>query len=281
MKTHDIVKAGVLGWPISHSLSPRLHSFWLKLYGIEGTYEPIAVNSKNFDQQLNMLLEKGFVGVNVTLPHKEAALRAVDEVDDHAARVGAVNTIVFDKKGRKFGCNTDSFGFIENLKEGAPGRELQNGPAVVLGAGGASRSIIAALAAAGVPEIRLVNRTGSRAREIARDISGNISTISWDKREAALENSELLINTTALGMVGKPPLDLSLKKLPATALVTDIVYAPIDTLLLKVARARGNPVVDGLGMLLHQARPGFEAWFGYKPEVTVALRAHVLAGMTG
>jgi shikimate dehydrogenase len=281
MTSHDIIKAGVMGWPISHSLSPRLHGFWLNQYGIDGTYEPIAVEPKNFEQKLDALIGEGFAGVNVTVPHKEAALRAVDKVDDRAARIGAVNTIVFDETGQKLGTNTDGFGFIENLKAGEPDWQVQNGPAVVLGAGGASRAIVAALVDARVPEIRLVNRTESRALEVARDIGGNVSTILWDQREAALEDASLLINTTVLGMVGKPSLDLSLENLPATTLVTDIVYAPMETVLLKEAKDRGNPIVDGLGMLLHQARPGFEAWFGYKPEVTANLRAHVLAGMTG
>ena len=281
MTTNGAIKAGVMGWPISHSLSPRLHGFWLKQYGINGTYELIAVEPKNFDQKLRTLLEVGFAGVNVTVPHKEAAVRAVDEVDDHASRIGAINTIVFDKKGRMLGRNTDGFGFIENLKARSSDWNPQSGPVVVLGAGGACRAIVAALVDAGVPEIRLVNRTKSRTLEVARDIGGNISAILWEQREAALEDSALLVNTTVLGMVGKPSLKLSLEKLPRNTLVTDIVYAPMETILLKDAKARGNPVVDGLGMLLHQARPGFEAWFGHKPEVTIDLRAHVLAGMMG
>jgi shikimate dehydrogenase len=281
MTTNGAIKAGVIGWPISHSLSPRLHGFWLKQYGINGTYELIAVEPKNFDQKLKTLMEAGFAGVNVTVPHKEAALRVVDKVDDHASRIGAINTIVFDKKGRMLGRNTDGFGFIENLKAKSADWNPQNGPVVVLGAGGASRAIVAALVDAGVPEIRLVNRTKSRTLEVARDIGGNISVVLWEQREAALENSALLVNTTVLGMVGKPPLELSLEKLPSNTLVTDIVYAPMETILLKDAKVRGNPVVDGLGMLLHQARPGFEAWFGHKPEVTIDLRAHVLAGMMG
>jgi shikimate dehydrogenase len=281
MIDNDSIKAGVMGWPVSHSLSPRLHRFWLKQYNINGTYEPIAIEPKNFRKRLNMLIEDGFAGVNVTVPHKETAFNEVDEVDDRAVRIGAVNTIVFDNTGRKLGSNTDGFGFIENLKAGAPGRRFQSGPAVVLGAGGASRAIIIALLDAGVPEIRLINRTKSRAIKIARDIGGCITTISWDQREDALENTAVLINTTALGMVGKQMLGLSLKKLPITTLVTDIVYAPLETVLLKKAKARGNPIVDGLGMLLHQARPGFEAWFRQKPEVTGELRAHVLAGTMG
>jgi len=281
MTNSDLIKAGVIGWPISHSLSQRLHSFWLQKYGIVGTYEPIAVEPKNLEQKLHTLIEEGFAGVNVTVPHKETALRTVDEVDDHAARIGAVNTIVFDKTGRMLGRNTDGFGFIENLKAGAPDCHFQNGPAVVLGAGGAARAIVAALVDEGVPEIRIVNRTKSRALEVARDIGGNVSAVLWDQREAALENSALLVNTTVLGMVGKPPLELPLENLPVDTLVTDIVYAPMETNLLKDAKARGNAIVDGLGMLLHQARPGFEAWFGCKPEVTVDLRTHVLAGMVG
>jgi len=270
-----------MGWPIDHSLSPRLHGFWLKKYNIDGTYDPIAVEPENFESKVKSLGEQGFAGTNVTVPHKEAALRAVDEIDDHARRFGAVNTIVVLEDGRLRGSNTDGFGFLQNLKAGAPDWRTEEGPAVILGAGGASRAVAAALVDAGVPEIRLVNRTESRAIEVAEEIGGPIKAIPWGQREDVLEDAALVVNTTILGMVGKPPLELSLNRLHKAALVTDIVYAPLETTLLKEAKAQGNPTVDGLGMLLHQARPGFAAWFGREPEVTLELRNHVLAGMAG
>lgn len=281
MTSNGTIKAGVIGWPIGHSLSPRLHGFWLEKYGIDGTYDPIAVDHKNFEQTVKTLSERGFAGTNVTVPHKEAALQAVDEVDDHAARIGAVNTIVVLENGSLRGSNTDGFGFLENLKACAPEWRADVGPAVVLGAGGASRGVAAALVDAGVPEIKLVNRTESRALEVAKDIGGPIKTIPWDQRDAVLQDAALVVNTTTLGMVGKPQLELSLNQLPEAALVTDIVYAPMETALLKSAKDRGNLIVDGIGMLLHQARPGFAAWFGKEPEVTPELRAHVLAGLAG
>ncbi|MBT3767364.1 MAG: shikimate dehydrogenase [Rhodospirillaceae bacterium] len=281
MANNNTIKAGVIGWPVSHSLSPRLHGFWLKKYGIDGTYDPIAVEPEKLESRLKSLSEQGFAGTNVTVPHKEAALRAVDEIDDHARRIGAVNTIVVLTDGRLRGSNTDGFGFLENLKAGAPEWRAEEGPAIILGAGGASRAVAAALVDAGVPEISLVNRTESRATEVAQEIGGPIKIIPWNQREDVLEDATVVVNTTILGMVGKPPLELSLKLLPKAALVTDIVYAPLETTLLKDARAQGNPTVDGLGMLLHQARPGFAAWFGQEPEVTLELRSHVLAGMAG
>ena len=270
-----------MGWPIGHSLSPRLHGFWLEKYNIDGTYEPIAVEPENFESALKSLSDHGLAGTNITVPHKEAALRAVDEIDDHARRIGAVNTIVVLKDGRLRGSNTDGFGFLENLKAGAPEWRAKEGPAVILGAGGASRAVAAALVDAGVPEIRLVNRTESRATEVAEEIGGPIKAVVWNQREDVLEDAALVVNTTILGMVGNPPLELSLSRLSKTALVTDIVYAPLETTLLKDAKAQGNSTVDGLGMLLHQARPGFAAWFGREPEVTLELRNHVLAGMAG
>jgi shikimate dehydrogenase len=281
MTNNTTIKAGVMGWPVSHSLSPRLHGFWLKKHAIDGTYDPIAVEPENFESTLKSLGEQGFAGTNVTVPHKQAALRAVDEIDDHARRIGAVNTIVVLKDGRLRGSNTDGFGFLENLKDGAPEWRAKEGPAVILGAGGASRAVATALVDAGVPEIRLVNRTVSRAAEVAMDIGGPIKPILWDQREDVLEDASLVVNTTILGMVGKPPLDLSLNRLSKVALVTDIVYAPLETSLLHDAKAQGNPTVDGLGMLLHQARPGFAAWFSREPEVTTELRDHVLAGIAG
>lgn len=269
--------AGVMGWPVGHSLSPVLHGHWLDSLGIDGAYVPLPVAPEDFAQVLKALPKMGFRGVNVTVPHKEAALAAVDHADALARRIGAVNTIVVGDDGGLTGTNTDGFGFLENLKEGAPRWNPGAGPAVVLGAGGAARAVVAALIDAGAPEIRLTNRTGARADRIAQDMGGPITVHDWDNRGDALAGANLLVNTTTLGMTGKDPLDISLDALPVSALVNDIVYAPLETGLLAAARARGNPAVDGLGMLLHQARPGFEAWFGAAPRVTADLRTRILA----
>jgi len=273
------IRAGVMGWPVSHSLSPRLHGYWLDAYGIQGSYEAIAAAPGEFAGRLRALAQAGYAGVNVTIPHKERALAEVDEADDNARRVGAVNTIVMDPGGRLLGSNTDGFGFLENLAAGAGGWSANGGPAVVLGAGGAARSVVAALVDAGAPEVRLVNRTRSRAEAVAADIGGPVGLVPWEGRAGALGGAGLLVNTTSLGMVGNPPLDLALDDLPREAVVTDVVYVPLQTPLLAAAAGRGNVTVDGLGMLLHQARPGFAAWFGVEPDVTPALRAHVIDGM--
>jgi len=288
MGEEKTIRAGVLGWPVVHSLSPRLHGFWLAELGIDGAYEAIAVEPDAFPQTLRDLAAQGYAGFNVTLPHKEAALAAVDAADENATRVGAVNTIV-NRQGRLVGSNTDGYGFVENLRAGLAdlGMEFDcsRGPAAVLGAGGAARAIVAALDDAGAPEIRIVNRTTARAESLAADIAraggAPIGILDWRMRAAALDGVALVVNATKLGMTGEDPLDLDLDRLADDAVVTDIVYAPLMTPLLKAARSRGNPAVDGLGMLLYQARPGFEAWFGRAPEVSEALRAHVLAGLVG
>ncbi len=270
------IKAGVMGWPISHSRSPRLHGYWLTCYGIDGTYEALAIAPADLAEQLGSLRDRGFAGVNLTVPHKEAALALVTSLSPTARAIGAVNTVVVGADGKLGGDNTDGFGFLENLRQDAAGWSADTGPAVVLGAGGAARAICHALAEAGAPEIRIVNRTLARAEALAGDLAGPLMPWSWDDRGAALAGVALMVNTTTLGMVGQDPLDLDLASLPTEAVVNDIVYAPLETPLLAAAAARGNPVVDGLGMLLHQARPGFEAWFGRAPEVTAELRAHVL-----
>ncbi len=272
------IKAGVIGWPVEHSLSPRLHGYWLKEYGIDGTYNAIPVDPENVEGFIRRLADKGFAGVNVTVPHKETAFACVDETDDFAKRVGAVNTIVVGADGKLMGSNTDGFGFMENLKSGAPDWAPDQGPVTVIGAGGAARAIVTALLDAGAPLLRLVNRTGDRAEILATEIGGPVEVVPWEKRTAALIDAGLLVNTTTLGMAGAPPLDLDLGNLPASCVVTDIVYAPLITPLLAAAAERGNVTVDGLGMLLHQARPGFRQWFGVEPTVTAAQRAFVLEG---
>ncbi|MGZ6213189.1 MAG: shikimate dehydrogenase family protein, partial [Candidatus Binataceae bacterium] len=216
----------------------------------------------------------GFAGVNLTVPHKEAALALVDDLTEEARRIGAANT-VFVEGVKLRATNTDAYGFITNLRAGAPAFKPEAGPAVVLGAGGAARAVCFALKAAGVPEIRILNRTATRAETLARDF--DLVVRGWDEREAALKDANLLVNCTTMGMQGQAPLPLRLDRLPPSAVINDIVYAPLETLLLATGRARGNPVVDGLGMLLYQAQLGFEGWFGVKPEVTPELRAHVLS----
>ena len=277
--------AGVMGWPVAHSLSPRLHGFWLAEHGIDGVFVPLPVKPENFADALRALPKLGFVGASVTLPHKEAALALADEVDPVARRIGAVNTLIVRPDGGVLGRNTDAFGFMESLRESAPRWRADAGAAVVLGAGGAARAVVAALLEAGVSEIRVVNRTVERARELARAMApatkGAVVARPWAERAAALAGAALVVNTTSLGMQGQPPLDLDLAPLPATATVADIVYAPLETPLLKAARARGLAGVDGLGMLLHQGRPAFAAWFGIEPQVTPALRAAVLADRAG
>lgn len=272
--------AGVAGWPVAHSLSPRLHGYWLNCHGINGAYVPLAVKPEGFEAAIRGLAAAGFRGLNVTVPHKEAAFALSDVRDAAAKRMGAVNTLVFAESGAIHGSNTDGLGFMENVRQGAPGWQTEK-PAVLFGAGGAARGVAFALIDAGCRDIRIVNRTRERAESLAKDAASHGVTVSaYDSNASAsaLEGTGLIVNTTTLGMSGHPPLELDLSSAPLDAVVTDIVYAPLDTPLLVQARARGHITVDGLGMLLHQARPGFAAWFGVEPEVDDALRAFVLAG---
>jgi shikimate dehydrogenase len=271
--------AGVMGWPVAHSLSPRLHGHWLRRYQIDGAYVPLPVLPERLEQALRALPALGFAGTNLTLPHKEAAVLLVDRLSPMAERIGAVNTVVVEPDGTLSGDNTDGFGFIASLSESQMGWHAAAGPAVVLGAGGAARAVAVALLDGGAPEVRLLNRTAERARALAAELGAPVHPVEWAGRSAALADAALVVNTTSLGMHGQPPLDLALDALPPTALVTDVVYTPLITPLLALARARGNPVVDGLGMLLHQARPGFRAWFGVDPVVDGDLRAAVVAGL--
>ncbi|WP_083897390.1 shikimate dehydrogenase [Azospirillum sp. B506] len=275
--------AGVMGWPIGHSRSPRLHGFWLRHYGIDGAYVPLAVAPERAEQAIRALPALGFRGSNVTVPLKEIAFRSVDRLDATARRMGAVNTIVVAEDGALEGGNTDGFGFIENLRAEQPDWTAEQGPAVVIGAGGAARAVVVALLDAGAPEVRLVNRTRARAEELVADLAAvdlkdGVTVVDWVSRETGLDGASLLVNTTTQGMAGQPALDLSLRALPASAVVNDIVYVPLETPLLAEARARGNPVAGGIGMLLHQARPGFKAWFGVEPQVTPELTRFVLEG---
>lgn len=258
--------AGVFGWPAGHSRSPQLHNHWLERHGIDGAYVPLPVPPGQFEAAVRGVMAAGFAGANVTIPHKEAAFALCDVRDASALRAGAVNTLVFSE-GRILGSNTDGFGFLESLRAAAPDWRPGNGPAVLLGAGGAARAIVAALLDAGVPEVVVVNRTPERAEELARAIGGTIRAAA----APPLATAALLVNTTSLGMAGQPPLEIDLSPLPAHAVVADAVYVPLETPLLRAARARGLAAVPGLGMLLHQARPGFSLWFGVDPVVDQAL----------
>jgi shikimate dehydrogenase len=268
--------AGVMGWPIAHSLSPRLHGYWLQEYGIDGAYLPLPVLPGNLEHALRALSKIGFRGVNLTVPHKEAAVPFLDDVDDVTRRIGAVNTVFVSSDGALSGTNTDARGFISNLKANAKHWSADDGPAVVLGAGGSARAVVVGLVDAGCNDIVLVNRTRKKADALAQHIGGPITLRDWSDRNDVLETAALLVNTTTLGMANQPALDVNLGTLPKDAVVTDIVYAPLETPLLAAAKTRGNIAVDGLGMLLHQAAPGFEGWFGQIPEVTSALRTYVL-----
>ncbi|PWJ21753.1 shikimate dehydrogenase [Jannaschia seohaensis] len=267
--------AGVIGDPIAHSRSPRLHGHWLRRYGIDGHYVPLHVRADDLEATLALLPRLGFRGINVTIPHKEAVFALADETTARARAVGAANTLTF-QEGRILADNTDGYGFTANLAQGAGHRDVR-APAFVLGAGGAARGVIAALLDEGAAHVTLTNRSADRAEALAALFGDRVTTVPWIDAAQALPGHGLLVNTTSLGMTGKPPLDLDLAGLDPSATVTDIVYTPLETPLLAAARARGHPVVDGLGMLLHQAVPGFHAWFGAEPRVDEALRAAVLA----
>ncbi len=271
--TDKILKAAVIGHPIGHSKSPLIHGTWLEAYGIKGSYEAIDIMPGDLERDVSGLIEKGFSGFNVTIPHKEAIIPLCHDVDDTVRAIGAANTIVI-KEGKLYGTNTDAFGFLQNIKEAAPDFDFTAGPALVLGAGGASRAIIYALKSAGVPKVIVANRTKEKAEKLAREFGAEVC--DWDRRTAYLSDLNLLVNTTSLGMTGRDPLDMDLSALPENALVNDVVYAPLYTGLLQQAQERGNPVVTGIGMLIHQARPAFERWFGVMPAVTETLIEKVL-----
>jgi len=268
--------AGVIGSPIAHSRSPALHGYWLQRYGLKGFYIPMDVAQADLGRVLQTLPLMGFIGLNVTIPHKETVLALADIVTDRAALIGAANTLIFRKDGSIHADNTDGAGFIANLRQNAPHWQPQAGPAAVFGAGGAARAVIAALIEVGVPEIRLANRTRARAEALRADFGAKVVVHDWVQAGNMLEAVATVVNTTALGMVGKPDFRVPLDALDRHAVVTDLVYTPLKTALLIEAEELGCTVVDGLGMLLHQAAPGFERWFGQRPEVDEATRQAVL-----
>jgi shikimate dehydrogenase len=276
MSDKRIPLAGVIGSPVSHSRSPRLHRHWLNTYGIRGHYIPMDVVRDDLQDVIRTLPRMGFVGVNVTIPHKEEVIKFADQITDRATLIGAANTLIFRKDGKIHADNTDGYGFFENLRSGAPDWNPASGPAVVMGAGGAARAVVASLTGAGVPEVLLTNRTKVRAEKLKEDFGQRVRVVDWVQAGNIMEEAALVVNTTSLGMVGNPELRVPLDGLRKGCVVTDLVYTPLKTHLLQVAEQAGCTVVDGLGMLLHQAVPGFERWFGVRPEVDNATRAAAL-----
>lgn len=273
--------AGVMGWPVMHSRSPMMHNYWFKQQGLAGTYVPLAIEPGKLEPALRALHPLGFAGCNLTIPHKQDAMAIVDEVDEVATRIGAISCVVVRPDGSLFGTNNDWLGFIGNIKQEQPGWRADAGPAAVIGAGGGARAICYALMREGAQEIRLVNRTLERARSIAEEFRGPIRALPWDQRHDALEDVATAVNTTSLGMVGQPALDLRLDRLPKEALATDIIYTPLETPFLAAARERGNRTVNGLGMLLHQGIPAWKMWFGVEPVVTPELREMMERSIAG
>ena len=276
MSLTPIPLAGVIGSPIAHSKSPQLHGHWLMTHGIPGYYIPMDVASEDLENVIRTLPKAGFVGVNITVPHKERVLDMADQVTDRATLIGAANTLIFLKNGQIHADNTDGYGFIQNLRQNAPDWDPKTGPAAVLGAGGAARAVVASLLDVGVPEILIANRTRIRAEALQSEFGNRLTVVDWVQAGNMFEDATTVVNTTSLGMLGKPPLRVPLDGLRKGALVTDLVYAPLRTRLLVEAEEMGCVTVDGLGMLLHQAVPAFERWFGVRPTVDSAARAAAL-----
>lgn len=274
---HKYTLAGVMGWPVDHSRSPVIHNHWIAHHGLRGAYVLLPVQPEKLETALRGLSALGFAGCNLTIPHKVTAMQWVDHIDPLAQRIGAINTVVVQADGSLAGRNTDGFGFIQSLVDAQPDWRADSGPACVVGAGGAARAVIAGLIERGAREIRLTNRSAAKAHDMAQEFGTPVQAVAWEDRHDALAHASLLVNTTNQGMHGQPALDLRLDLLPQDALVSDVIYVPMETPLLAAARARGNATVNGLGMLLNQARPAFEAWFGVLPEITPALLSAVRA----
>lgn len=264
--------AGVMGWPVMHSRSPMIHNFWFAQQGLAGSYVPLAIRPEGLEAALRALHPLGFAGCNVTIPHKQEAMKIVDEIDESARKIGAISCVTVRADGTLLGSNNDAFGFIRNVQHSEPSWRADAGPIVVMGAGGGSRAVCYGLMQAGAKEIRLVNRNLARVEAVASEFGAPIKAYPWAQRHDVLAGAAMLVNTTSQGMVGQTPLDLSLDKLPNTALVTDIVYIPLTTPLLAAAKARGNKTVAGLGMLLHQGPLAWKLWFGLEPTVSEELR---------
>jgi shikimate dehydrogenase len=277
MAHNKFVMAGVMGWPVAHSRSPVIHNHWIRQYGLQGAYGLFPVQPGKLEDAIRGLPALGLAGCNVTIPHKVDAMKLMDAVDPLARRMGAINTIVVSPEGALHGFNNDGFGYIQCLRDAKPDWQANAGPATVLGAGGAARAVVLSLLDEGATEVRLINRTRAKAQALADEFGSGVHVYDWDERHEALSGIALLVNTTNQGMHGQPDLDIQLDRLPQTALVSDAIYIPLETPLLKAARLRGNATVNGLGMLLNQARPAFKAWFGVMPEITDELRQAIMA----
>ena len=277
MSDSPFVLAGVMGWPVAHTRSPAIHNHWIARYGLKGAYVQLPVQPDRLEAAIRGLPALGFAGCNVTVPHKVSAMRLMDELHPAARRVAAINTIVVQPDGRLLGMNNDCAGYIQSLRDADPAWRGDAGPALVLGAGGAARAIVVALLDEGVPVLRITNRTLERAQALAEAFGDRVKVVPWAERNEAMTGVSLLVNTTTQGMHGQAPLDVTLEVLPAAAMVSDAIYIPMETPLLAQARLRGHRTVNGLGMLLNQARPAFQSWFGVLPEITPELRAAIQA----
>ena len=278
MAEHKQVKlAGVMGMPVVQSRSPIIHNHWLRQYGLPGAYGHFPVKIENVEAAIRGLSALGLAGCNITQPHKLVAMKMMDWLHPMAEKIGAINCIVVQADGSLHGFNNDWYGYIQSLKDARPGWRADAGPITVLGAGGAARAVLYGLVAEGAKEIRLINRTREKAEALADGFAGVVRVLNWEQRHAALEGCALLANTTNQGMYGQPPLDIGLDALHPAAMVSDLIYIPLETPLLEAARLRGHQTVNGLGMLLNQAVPAFEAWFGVKPQITDGLRQAILA----
>jgi len=274
---NTFVMAGVMGWPVAHSRSPIIHNHWIRQYGLQGAYGLFPVQPDRIEDAIRGLRALGLAGCNITIPHKVNAMKLMDVVDPLALRMGAINTIVLTPEGALHGYNNDGFGYIQSLRDAKPDWQANAGPITVLGAGGAARAVVLSLLDQGATEIRLINRTRGKAQALADEFGAAIQVFDWSERNEALSDIALLVNTTNQGMHGQPELDIQLDRLPQSTLVSDAIYIPLETPLLRAARLRGNETVNGLGMLLNQARPAFKAWFGVMPEITPALHQAIMA----
>jgi len=277
LSTQKFVLAGVMGSPVAHSRSPVIHNHWIAQYHLKGSYVLLPVEPANLHDALRGLKALGFAGCNVTIPHKVEAMKAMDWLHPVAKQMGAINTIVVQPDGALHGFNNDGYGYIQCIKDAKPDWRADTGPITVLGAGGAARAIVLSLINEGAKEIRLINRTQEKAQALADEFGSSVKVLNWSERNNALSNIAMLVNTTNQGMHGQPDLDIKLDDLPASALVSDAIYIPLETPLLVAAKARGNKTVNGLGMLLNQARPAFEAWYGVLPEITPELHKAIAA----
>jgi len=277
MSDQRFVLAGVMGWPVAHTRSPAIHNHWIAHYGLKGAYVQLPVQPARLEAAIRGLPALGFAGCNITVPHKISAMAWMDEVHPAAQRIEAINTVVVREDGSLLGVNNDGVGYIQSLRDADPAWRADTGPALVLGAGGAARAIVVALLDEGVPELRICNRTQEKAQAFRDAFGDRVKVIPWSERNAAMAGVSLLVNTTTQGMHGQPALDVALDDLPAHAMVSDAIYIPLETPLLAAARQKGHRTVNGLGMLLNQARPAFKAWFGVMPEITPALLSAVHA----